>query len=228
MEKVNAKMLRRLVGEEDHVLTLFTREGSTEARKSLDAIERLVFKLERSGVEAVTCLATGVAGKEYGLPPAPSGSMLVLFDRGVPLIVAEGDIDAVQALEAVEEIVEKGEIPLVSLEVLEKAILRLDNMVVLFYEQRKKRHEEFVAKMREATVDSLDVVLVKANSWKLASSFGLSYLPAVVYFEDRVPNVYDGQHLDVDDIQHWLHEQRTGGGAVKVTGTMLEEIVRVS
>ena len=45
----------------------------------------------------------------------------------------------------------------------------------------------------------------------------------MVYFEHSIPDVYDGD-LTRDDVQHWLHEHKTGGHAVKVTGVMLEEL----
>jgi hypothetical protein len=57
--------------------------------------------------------------------------------------------------------------------------------------------------------------------------FGLSHFPAVVYFEKGVPNVYDGDS-SAEDVQHWIHEHKTGVHAVKVTGPMLNSLKEVN
>jgi len=105
---------------------------------------------------------------------------------------------------------------------------RIPDLVVLFYEANKKRHQDFIAQMEHIDDDAerLDIVMVKAEGRRLALDLGLTILPAVVYYENGVPNVFAGD-LTREDVQHWFHEHRTGGHAVRVTGIMLESLVLV-
>ncbi len=108
---------------------------------------------------------------------------------------------------------------------LKRCIDRLDDLVVVFFDPDKKRHQELVGVLEliDDDAERLDVNMVKASSKKSGRHFGLTHLPAVVYFERGVPNVYDGD-LTPDDVQHWIHEHKTGAHAVIVTGAMLEMI----
>jgi len=118
MEKVGIKMLERLVQDEDAVLVLFAKEASKDTETVLDDLERYVHKLERSNVAAVVCLAPGTAGRLYGLPSSPSGIQLVLFEHGVPSIIAEGaPMDPVAAVTLVQESIERQEISTVNSQV---------------------------------------------------------------------------------------------------------------
>ncbi len=112
---------------------------------------------------------------------------------------------------------------------------RIDDLLVLFYDPSKKKHRDFAEDLGAIGDDAerLDVKMVRFQA-DLESKrksgggvYGLSHFPAVVYFEGGVPNVYDGD-LAAEDVQHWVHEHKTGGHAVKVTGAMLEELKEVS
>jgi hypothetical protein len=250
MEKVNPKMLERLVRDEDAVLVLFAKEDSKETETVLDDLERYVHKLERQGVGAVFSTTSGLATRVYGLPTSSTGLQLVLFEHGVPTVISEGPIiDPVHALNVVQDAVDRQEIPTIDSQVsdtlmhpshlhdqqlteleqvLSKCLNRIPDLVVLFFEANKKRHQDFIRQMEHIDDDAerLDIVMVKAEGRRVATDVGLAQLPAVVYYENGVPNVFAGE-LTREDVQHWFHEHRTGGHAVKVTGVMLESLVVV-
>ena len=58
-----------------------------------------------------------------------------------------------------------------------------------------------------------------------ARKYGLFSLPAIVHFEDGVPNVYD-EDMNIDAIMNWLEDQKSGSFIEKVTPAMLQTLLQ--
>lgn len=54
---------------------------------------------------------------------------------------------------------------------------------------------------------------------------GLDTLPAVVYFEKGIPNVYDGDLEEEDDFLQWLVDQLEKDEIEDVTDEMLDKLI---
>lgn len=51
-------------------------------------------------------------------------------------------------------------------------------------------------------------------------------IPAIVYFEKQIPNIYDGDLMDEEEILHWLVSQLEHDEIEDVTDEMLDKMVK--
>lgn len=51
-------------------------------------------------------------------------------------------------------------------------------------------------------------------------------IPAIVYFEKEIPNIYDGDLMDEEQILHWLVSQLEHDEIEDVTDEMLDKMVK--
>ena len=69
--------------------------------------------------------------------------------------------------------------------------------------------------------EALDMFMVKLDSVEHAKRYGLYSLPAIVHFEDGIPNVYD-EDMTKEAVMAWLTDQKTGSFIEKVTPALLQ------
>ncbi|KAG8237452.1 hypothetical protein J437_LFUL015980, partial [Ladona fulva] len=55
--------------------------------------------------------------------------------------------------------------------------------------------------------DQNGISFVKIDNDEEAKEYGIENLPALVYFEKRIPHIYDGDLENEDEILEWLVEQ---------------------
>ena len=70
-----------------------------------------------------------------------------------------------------------------------------------------------------------DISFVKVSDATKAASFGLRSTPGLLYFEHRIPSLYDGPLDDEEALLEWLVEQRTTDTIEAVTGEILDILV---
>lgn len=74
--------------------------------------------------------------------------------------------------------------------------------------------------------DKHGIQFVKIDDESVAKEFGIDSLPAIVYFEKEVPNVYDGDIEKEDEILEWLVNQLEKDEIEDVTDEMLDKMVK--
>lgn len=62
------------------------------------------------------------------------------------------------------------------------------------------------------------IVIVRIDNAAEAKEYGLDHLPALIYFEDKIPALYEGDLMNEDEVLEWLIVQ-------KETAT-IEEVMR--
>lgn len=60
---------------------------------------------------------------------------------------------------------------------------------------------------------------------QIAEQFGVSDFPALVYFEDEIPNVFEGDLAEEEEVLQWLIQQKTEDRIELITRVMLESMV---
>lgn len=73
--------------------------------------------------------------------------------------------------------------------------------------------------------DKYGIQFVKIDDPNAAEEYGLDTLPAVVYFEKGIPNVYDGDLEEEDEFLEWLVEQLEKDEIEDVTDEMLDKLI---
>ena len=128
----------------------------------------------------------------------------------------------------VEEM-DKNVVRLVDPDLLDRLVDRVDDLVVVFYDEGKRKHEILVDELETMAAESaedLGVVMIKVNNVGAANKrYGLYSLPSVVYYEDGVPNVYDEELTGQSRLRTWLQRQKYGSYIEKVTSELLQTLI---
>lgn len=73
--------------------------------------------------------------------------------------------------------------------------------------------------------DRHGILLVKIDDQAFAVKNGIDQVPALVYFEDGIPHMYQGSLVNEDEVLGWLIHQMKNDQIEEVTDEMLEELV---
>mgnify|MGYP002715723939 FL=1 len=61
---------------------------------------------------------------------------------------------------------------------------------------------------------------------EVAKEFGVIEFPSLVYFEKGVPNVFEGDLMEEEEVLQWLITQKTEDRIELITRVMLEDMVQ--
>lgn len=73
--------------------------------------------------------------------------------------------------------------------------------------------------------DKHGIQFVKIDDDGVAEEYGIDALPAVVYFEKGIPNVYDGDLEHEEEFFEWLVQQLEKDEIEDVTDEMLDKLI---
>lgn len=73
--------------------------------------------------------------------------------------------------------------------------------------------------------DRHGIKFVKTQDYSIAESYGVTDFPVLVYFENNVPNVYEGSLAEEEEVLQWLITQKTEDRIELITRVMLENMV---
>jgi hypothetical protein len=92
---------------------------------------------------------------------------------------------------------ESDEIEDVNDEMLDMLISKMPNLAVLFYDKDQKKSQKVLAELEniDDDCDKNGIAFVKIDDDKEAKEYGIDELPAVLYFEKKIPHVYDGTYI---------------------------------
>lgn len=74
--------------------------------------------------------------------------------------------------------------------------------------------------------DKHGIQFVKIDDDRASRGFGIDNVPAIVYFEKQVPNIYSGDLLNEEEILHWLISQLERDEIEDVTDEILDKMVK--
>lgn len=58
-----------------------------------------------------------------------------------------------------------------------------------------------------------------------AKEFGIDHLPTLVYFEENIPAIYEGDLMNEDEVLKWLIEQKNSATIEEVTDEILTDLI---
>lgn len=67
--------------------------------------------------------------------------------------------------------------------------------------------------------------LFQTNDELKARSLGIDQVPALVYYEDNLPNIYKGDLRIERDVLDWLEEQLSNDEIEEVTDEILDKLI---
>ncbi|KAK1134834.1 hypothetical protein K0M31_007603 [Melipona bicolor] len=209
IESVNERMLERLLDESPFLAVFFYDEDCPECDEIMEALEKIDGEADLFGIDFVKVLSTEAAEK-FSILNVPS---LVYFRKKTPLIY-DGDLtqeDKILQWLTSQDVFEiKNEIEEVNKKMLDKLLDENEFLAVFFYEHNNKESEEVSEKLEniDGETDNLDITFVKMADPRYARKWGVTKLPAIVYFRKRFPSIYRGNLHNEQDVLEWLRKNR--------------------
>uniref|UniRef100_A0A1B0G981 Thioredoxin domain-containing protein n=1 Tax=Glossina morsitans morsitans TaxID=37546 RepID=A0A1B0G981_GLOMM len=230
IEEVNAKILLKIIEDTDFVAVLFCPDHATcpprvmdkpqcrKCAKALQELENIDDEADQLGIGFVKIHDEALA-EEYNLGGLPA---LVYYRHQTPIIY-EGELQREEdVLEWLVQNKSTGDEDDVIEDVTPKTLATLindhgndDSMTVL--EELEQIDDD---------CDKHGIQFVKIDDAKTAEEFGIDTIPAIVYFEKQIPNIYDGDLMDEEQILQWLISQLEHDEIEDVTDEMLDKMVK--
>lgn len=69
------------------------------------------------------------------------------------------------------------------------------------------------------------IVIVRIDNDAEAKEYGIDHLPTLVYFEDKIPAIYEGDLLNEDEVLEWLIQQKNSATIEEVTDEILTDLI---
>lgn len=70
------------------------------------------------------------------------------------------------------------------------------------------------------------IVIVRIDNDAEAKEFGIDHLPTLIYFEDKIPSIYEGDLMNEEEVLKWLIEQKQTATIEEVTDEILEDLIQ--
>ena len=224
IEEVGEKMLGKVLNDDKDVLTFFYKEEYLDKLKPVfRVLETIDDELEKKGIEFVKCSDENIKDT-YALNKIPS---LVYFENKIP-IEFDGKLNDGKDIRAwFNEELESMLIRTVDEDTLERLVETSDDIFAIFYDSKKKKQRKFMDGIDtiDDEAEKLEIFMVKVDDPVTARHYGLYQLPAVIYFEDGIPNIYEGAQSP-RAILNWLEEQKTSNGIEEVNGVLLDRLIK--
>ncbi|XP_076628680.1 hulk isoform X2 [Colletes latitarsis] len=228
IEEVNSKILEKIVEDTEFVAVLFYKPDCKKCLKALQELENIDDEADQLGIGFVK-IADEQLADEYNLGPLP---VLVYYRHQIPIIYEHElsrEEDVLEWLVAnkstgdEEDVIED-----VTAKTLQTLIGNIDNLVVLFYDHGDEDSMQVLNELEKIDddCDKHGIQFVKIDDEKAAKDFGIDSVPAIVYFEKQIPNVYDGDVENEDEILEWLLSQLEKDEIEDVTDEMLDRLIK--
>lgn len=76
--------------------------------------------------------------------------------------------------------------------------------------------------------DQKGISFVKIDDDHVAKEYGVDHLPTLVYFENKIPSLYDGDLANEEQVLAWLIEQLASDTIEDITDEMLDKLIKKS
>ncbi|XP_029734765.2 uncharacterized protein LOC109403225 isoform X7 [Aedes albopictus] len=223
IEEVNAKTLKTLIANIDNLVVLFYDEGDEESENVLHELENIDDDCAKHGIQFVK-IDDAKVSKEYGIDDIPA---IVYFEKEIPNVYDDDLSDEEEILQWLLSQLEKDEIEDVTDEMLDKLIKEGKSVAVMFYDNNDKASDKILDELEsiDDECDQLGINFVKMDDTEEAKDYGVTTFPTLVYFEQGIPTVFEGDLENEEDVLEWLERQTSSDEIEDVTDEMLDMII---
>ncbi|XP_067132038.1 uncharacterized protein [Centruroides vittatus] len=223
IEDVTANALEALVQKSSHLAVLFYDGDSKRSMKVLDQLENIDDEAKKDGITFVKTDSER-ACEDYGIEERPA---LVYFEKTLPNFY-QGDLTKEdELLEWLIKQKETDEIEDVTEKALEQLIKSSNNIAVLFYETGDTLCEEVLQELEniDDDTDQHGITFVKIDDNDMAEEYDVHEFPTLIYFENQVPTLYEGDLMMIDELLQWLIDQSSSEEIEKINERVLEQMI---
>lgn len=97
-----------------------------------------------------------------------------------------------------------------------------------FPDDREDKQDIRILNELENIDDELEkegIVIVRMDNENEAKEYGIDHLPTLVYFEENIPAIYEGDLMNEDEVLEWLIEQKNSATIEEVTDEILTDLI---
>jgi len=225
IEDVDAETLVSIV-ETDPFVTVFFYDESKVSSKALEHMEDIDDETDVFNIRFLRINDPELAD-DYSLPRIPC---LVFFRREIPIVYAGDMNDENEMLEWLiknqssaddEDVLES-----VTGEQLEIMVDNVDNLMIYFYDNTRLSMKVLdVMETIDDDCDRKDVVFVAVKDKTLAAKYNVDEFPTLMFFENQIPSVYDGELEKPEEILAWIDDLLTGADIEQITNDILDKFI---
>ncbi|XP_026322362.1 uncharacterized protein LOC113231978 isoform X3 [Hyposmocoma kahamanoa] len=223
IEDITDEMLDMIIDKMQYVAVLFYDKDQKKSQKILAELENIDDECDQNDIAFVK-IDDDKEAKEYGIESIPT---MVFFEKGIPHIY-EGDLMKEDELFGwLLHQKRHSEIPEVTDEMMDKLIEATQYLAVIFYDKDDKQDIRILNEL-ENIDDELEkegIVIVRMDNEAEAKEFGIDHLPTLVYFEENIPAIYEGDLMNEDEVLKWLIEQKNSATIEEVTDEILTDLI---
>ncbi|XP_066251341.1 uncharacterized protein hlk isoform X2 [Euwallacea similis] len=223
IEDVTDEMLDKLIGEGKTLAVLFYDDDDRKSQKVLNELENIDDECDKLGIVFVK-IDNEDEAKEYGIEKIPS---LVYFEAGIPTLY-EGNLeDEEKVLKWFEHQVANDEIEDVTDEMLDMILAKKQYVAVLFYDKDQKKSQKVISELEniDDECDQNSIVFVKIDNDDEAKEYGIDVIPTLVFFEKKIPHLYEGDLMKEDELLGWLIHQKKHSEIPDITDEMMDLLI---
>jgi len=211
VDDLTGKQFEAALETEDNLAVYWYSKNCKTCDRVLGILERVGQDVADNGITLVR-VSDKKAAKTYNIRNFPA---LSLFRNGEPTHF-EGELTSASAildfLASPEALDLPGQIEDVTASTLETLVENQDYVAVFFYTSNKASSTVLEGLEKVADYcDKLDIALVKINDLELVTEYNLGELPALVYYRNTIPILYEGTLEAEDDLLEWLIQNRNSG-----------------
>jgi len=228
IEKINKKMFEKLKLRNDNLVVYFySDDDCKQCQNVLFELEKIDNEIESAGVPIVK-LEDNELARTIGIFTLPS---IVFFRNfGEEKIIYAGDIRKKESV--FEWIIDNTNQRYQDLE--EKSLLQLNVLVenhnavaVLVVNEECETCADALLEIEsiENDVNKHQIKLVKTSDEYFIKNNGIQKFPAILFFTNQLPNLFEGSLKEGEDIFHWLIEMMEEPHIELITRSILEVLV---
>ena len=179
-----------------------------------DEVEVLLVKINEATVAS-----------DFGIDDRPA---LVIFEKGIPNVY-EGNLHHTdEVLEwIIGEISGDHTVEVVTDAMLDRLVQAYPHVAVFFYDKDEENTKalEALETIDDDVYAHSGIKLVKIDDPEEALEYGLVNVPSLVFFENQMPNIFEGSLEDPDQVLQWITDIAMEDKIELVTGAMLEKLL---
>jgi len=225
IEDVDAEALINII-ESDPYVSVFFYDDTKESSKALEHMEDIDDETDVFNIRFLRINDPELAD-DYSLKKIPC---LVFFRNEIPVVYAGELKDEQEMLEWLiknqssadddDTIEETDE------ERLEIMVDNVDNLMIIFIDNSRLSTRVLdVMETIDDDCDRRDVVFVKVKDKVLAAKYSVDEFPSLVFFENQIPSVFDGELEKPAEVLTWLDDLLTGDDIEQVTNEILDKFI---
>ncbi|XP_053665488.1 uncharacterized protein LOC128714637 [Anopheles marshallii] len=223
IEDVTDEMLDMIIEKMQHVAVLFYDKDSKTSQKVLAELENIDDECDQNDIAFVKIDDDNEA-KEWGIEELPT---MILFERGIPHIY-EGDLQREEELLGwLVHQKRHSEIPEITDEMKDKLMQMYDHVAIIFYDKDDKQDIRVLNELEniDDELEKEEIVIARLDNAEEAREYGLDHLPALVYFENEIPAIYEGDLMNEEEVLEWLKLQKYSATIEEVTDEILQDLI---